>query len=96
MGWSDALQISKENSAALCGYFEHPRRVQFDGCVAEPLQTFTEVEVELLLLRIVLQDSLCDMVKVYSLVKLKVCVDDIYSFLEVRNSCREGLEGDEI
>ena len=25
----------------LCGYFEHQRRVQFDRCVAEPLQTIT-------------------------------------------------------
>ena len=24
-----------------CGYFEHQRRVQFDGCVAEALQTIT-------------------------------------------------------
>ena len=23
----------------LCGYFEHPRRVWFEGCVADPLQT---------------------------------------------------------
>ena len=22
-----------------CGYFEHQRRVQFEGCVADPLQT---------------------------------------------------------
>ena len=25
----------------LCGYFEHQRRVQFEGCVAEPLQTIS-------------------------------------------------------
>ena len=25
----------------LCGCFEHQRRVQFEGCVAEPLQTIT-------------------------------------------------------
>ena len=23
----------------LCGFFEHQRRVQFEGCVAEPLKT---------------------------------------------------------
>ena len=27
----------------LCGYFEHPRRVQFEGGVAEPLQTITAI-----------------------------------------------------
>ena len=26
-----------------CGYFEHPRRVQFEDCVAEPLQTTTTI-----------------------------------------------------
>ena len=25
----------------LCGYFEHQRRVQFEGCAAEPLTTIT-------------------------------------------------------
>ena len=27
----------------LCGYFEHERPVQFEGCVAEPLQTITAI-----------------------------------------------------
>ena len=26
-----------------CGYFEHQRRVQFEGCVAQPLQTITAI-----------------------------------------------------
>ena len=27
----------------LCGYFEHQRREQFEGCVAEPLETITAI-----------------------------------------------------
>ena len=27
----------------LCGYFEHQRRVQFEGCAAEPLTTITAI-----------------------------------------------------
>ena len=27
----------------LCGYFEHQRRVQFEGCVAELLNTITAI-----------------------------------------------------
>ena len=27
----------------LCGYFEHQRRVQCEGCVVEPLQTITAI-----------------------------------------------------
>ena len=48
----------------LCGYFEHQRRAQFEGCVAEPLQTITAIlpgfKWSCLLLRIVLQDALSE------------------------------------
>ena len=27
----------------LCGYFEHQKRVQFEGCAAEPVQTITAI-----------------------------------------------------
>ena len=27
----------------LCGFFEHQRRVQFEGCEAEPLTTITAI-----------------------------------------------------
>ena len=52
----------------LCGYFEHQRRVQFEGCVAEPLQTITATlrgsKRRCLLLRVVLQDTLSEVMKV--------------------------------
>ena len=53
----------------LCGYFEHQRRVRFEGCVAEPLQTITTVlpgsKWSCLLLRIELQDALSEVTKNY-------------------------------
>ena len=58
----------------LCGYIEHPRRVQFEGCVAELLQTITPIvfgsKWSCLLYHIVFQDALGEVVKVYSPMKL--------------------------
>ena len=58
-------------------------RVQFEGCVAEPLLTI-RVEVEVwsyLLLRTVLQDALREVTKIYPSLKLRVFVDDITALL---------------
>ena len=59
----------------LCGYFEHHRRVQFEGCVAEPLQTITAIlpgsKWSCLLLRIVLQDALIDATNIYVPLKIE-------------------------
>ena len=59
----------------LCGYFEHQRRFQFEGCVAEPLQTITAFlpgsKWSCLLLRIVLQDALSEVTKFHPPLKLK-------------------------
>ena len=53
----------------LCGYFEHQRRVQFEGCAAESLRTITAIlpgsKWSCLLLRIVLQDALSEVTKIY-------------------------------
>ena len=52
----------------LCGYFEHQRPEQFEGSVAEPLQTITAIFLVskwgFLLLRIVLQGALSEVMKV--------------------------------
>ena len=65
----------------LCGSFEHQRRVQFEGCMAEPLQTITAIlpgsKWSCLLLRIVLQDASSKVSKKYRPLKLRVSVDDI-------------------
>ena len=58
--WATRCNLPKKIWRVSCGYFEHQQRVQFEGCVAEPLQTSTAklfwVNVELLL-RHVLQDA---------------------------------------
>ena len=63
-------------SRVLCGCFEHQRRVQFEGCVPEPLRTITAFlpgsKWSCLLLRIVLQDALSEVTKIYPLLKLRV------------------------
>ena len=62
------------------------RRVQFEGCMAEPLQTITAIlfgsKWSCLLLRIVLQDALIDVVKVDHPMKLEVFVSDITARME--------------
>ena len=64
-----------------CGYFEHQRRAQFEGCVAEPLQTILAIlpgsEWSCLLVRIVLQDAPSEVARIYTPLKLRVFADDI-------------------
>ena len=85
----------------LCGYFEHQRRVQFEGCAAEPLQTITAIlpgsKWSCLLLRIVLQDALREVTKIYHPLKLRVFVDDITALLMEKNKvvAEMAKEGDE-
>ena len=73
----------------LCGYFEHQRRVQFEGCLAEPHQPITAIlqgsKWSCLLLRVLLLDALSEVTEVYPLLKLRVFVDDITVLLHGRN-----------
>ena len=43
--WACATHFSfpRKILRVLCGYFEHQRRVQFQGCVAEPLRTISAI-----------------------------------------------------
>ena len=97
VAWARAahFKFSRQILRWLCGYFEHQRRVQFEGCVAEPLYTLTAVlpapKWSGLLLRIVLQDALSEVMKVYPPMKPKACVDDISAFMDVRNEEFRGL-----
>ena len=79
LGLRDTLQFPTKILRVLCGYFEHQRRVQFEGCAAEPLRTTTAVlpgsKSSCLLLRIVLQDALSEVMKIYPPLKLRVFVD---------------------
>ena len=59
--------------------------MQFEGCVAEPLQTITAIlpgsKWSCLFLRIVLQDALSEVTKIYPSLKLWVVVDDLTALL---------------
>ena len=71
----------------LRGYFEHQRRVQFEGCAAEPLQTITAtlpwVKVELFAPGHC--DALSEVTQIYPPPRLRVFVDDISAFMHGRN-----------
>ena len=94
--FGDAIhQLSGEIWGVLCRYFEHQRRVQLEGCVAEPPQTITAILLgskrSCVLLRSVSQHALSEVMKVYPPSKLKVFVDDITAFMEGRNKELAGV-----
>ena len=68
--WATHHSFPRKILWVLCGYSEHQRRVQFEGCAAEPLTTITAVwpgsKWSCLLLRIVLQDASSEVTKIYS------------------------------
>ena len=72
-----------------CVYVEHQRRVQFESCVAEPLQTITVIlrgsKWSCLLLRIVLQDALSKVTKNFPPLRSRVLVGDVTAFMNGRN-----------
>ena len=87
--WATHFNFPRKILREQCGYFDHQRRVQFDGCVAEPLTTITAIlpgsTWSCLLLRIVLQDTLGILGTGLSPLKLRVFVDDITALLTVKN-----------
>ena len=74
--WATHFSFPKKILRVLCGYFEHQRRVQFKGCVADLLQTITAIlpgsKWKFLLLRIVLKDAPREVTKIYPPLKLRV------------------------
>ena len=78
------LDFPRKILRVLCG-----RRVQFEGCAAEPLKTITAIlpgsKWSCLLLRIVLQDALSEVTKFFPSLKLRVFVDDITALVKGRN-----------
>ena len=74
--WATHFSFLGKILRVLCGYFEHQRRVQFEGCAAEPLTTITAIlpgsKWSWLLLRNVLQDVLDEVTKNYPPLKLRV------------------------
>ena len=59
--WATHFGFPRKILRVLCRYLKHQRRVQFEGCAAEPLTTITAIlpgtKWSCLLLRIVLQDA---------------------------------------
>ena len=87
--WATHFSFARKILRVLCGHFEQQRRVQLEGCVAEPLQTITAIlpgsKWSCLLLRVVLQDALSEVTKFYPPLKLSVFVDDITALLMRKN-----------
>ena len=73
MSLGNTLQLSRKILQVLCLYFEHQRRVQFEGHVVEPLQTITAIlpgsKRSRLSLLVVLQDALSEVSKKIPLLK---------------------------
>ena len=67
--WARHFGFPQRILRVLCRYFQHQRKVIFQGCMADPLQTITAIlsgsKWSGLLLRIVLQDALSEVVKAY-------------------------------
>ena len=95
--WTRATHFSfpRKILRVLCGYFEHQRRVRFEGCAAEPLRIITAFlpgsKWSCLLSRIALPDALSEVTKVYTPPKLRAPVDDITALLKLGKR----KEGDE-
>ena len=94
LGLGDAFQLSRKMLRVLCGYFEHQRRVPFEGCAAEPLTTITAIlpgsKWCCSHLRIVLQDALSEVTKIYLSLKLRVFMGDITALVKERlKKCRK-------
>ena len=62
--WATHFSFPRKILRVLCGYFEHQRMVQFEGCAAEPPRTITAScqgpNGVACFLRIVLQDALSE------------------------------------
>ena len=69
--WATHFSLARKILRVLCDYSEHQRRVQFEGCAAERSRTITAIlqgsKRSSLLMRIVLQDALSEVTKIYIL-----------------------------
>ena len=76
-----------------CGYFEHQRRVQFEGCVAITA-ILSGSKWSRLPLHIVLQGALSEVTQIFPLLKLRVFVDDITALLKGKKKGVGGVGGE--
>ena len=72
--WATHFSLARKILRVLCDYSEHQRRVQFEGCAAEPLRTITAIlqgsKRSILLMRIVLQDAPSEVTQIFPPLKL--------------------------
>ena len=84
--WATHFSFPRKILWVLRGFFEHQRRVQFEGCAAEPLTTVTAIlpgsKWSCLLLRVVLHDALSEVTKITPSLKLRVFVDEKTAFVK--------------
>ena len=78
--WATHFSLPRKILQVLCGYLEHQRRVQFEGCAAEPLTAITAI-LPGSKWSCLLQDALSDVTKTYPPPKLMFFVDDITALL---------------
>ena len=87
--WATHFSFPRKILRVLSGYFVHQRRVQFEGCVAEPLRTIAALlpgsKWSCLLLRVVLPDASNEVTQFYLPLKLRVSVDVITALLMEKN-----------
>ena len=84
--WATYFSFPREILRVLCGYFEHQRRAQFEGCAAPPLTTFKAIlqgsKWSCLVSRIALQDALSEVTKINSSLELRVFMDDVTALVK--------------
>ena len=87
--WATHFSFPMKILRVRCGFFEHQRRVQFEGCAAKPPTTITALlpgsKWSCSLSRTVLQDALSEVTKIDPSLKLRVFVDDITALVKGRN-----------
>ena len=91
--WATRFSFPRKILRVLCGYFEHQRRVKFEGCVAH--RTITAILPGSKC--IVLQDALSEVTKICPPLKLRVFVGDITALFirknkEVAEMAKKGHE----
>ena len=87
VGVGNDFRLSQEDIAGV--NFEHQRRVQFEACVVERHETIAPILLgskwSCLLPRIVLQDALGEVTKIYPSLNLRVFEDNITVLMKGRN-----------
>ena len=78
--WAMHFHFPQQVLSILCRYFGYQRRDQFEGCVADIVQTITAMlavsKWSVLLQRIVMRDAMSDVLNVFPQLQMRVYVGD--------------------